>query len=112
MAGGSVTERHSLCAPLVGAEIKAFLVKGSGARCSKIIKVHILDLASLHLVIYPKEGIVAGYSRLAKGMILSALFVTVKFETNKVSKGRKLLKQILVPSHHRTLVAIQKAAFR
>lgn len=63
-------------------------------------------------MIYPKEGILAGYSRLAKGMILSALFVTVKFETNKVSKGRKLLKQILVPSHHRTLVAIQKAAFR
>lgn len=51
-------------------------------RGSKIINVHILDLASLHLTIYPKEIIVAAYSSLAKKMLISEVFINVKFGTN------------------------------
>lgn len=70
------------CALLAGAKIKAFLVESIEGRCTKMIKVHILDLASLHPIIYPKEIIMAVYSSLAKRTLISELFITVKFGTN------------------------------
>lgn len=42
--------------PLAGATVKAFLVEGGGRKCSKIIEVHILDLASLHPAVILKKS--------------------------------------------------------
>lgn len=46
---GYVNTKDTLGRRTATATAKALLVEGSGMRCSKIIKVHILYLASLHL---------------------------------------------------------------